>query len=637
MLEQYHQRKEDVMTLFSRLAFVAGALGMKSQRVDIEGVRLPKLAEERFNLVVLGEFNHGKSTFVNALLGEALLPVGITPTTATINHIIWGETANARVVLRDGGIQQIDPTELVNYVTLEGEHTASIRYVELAYPAEMLRDRITLVDTPGVNDINEARAEITYSYIPRSDAVIFLLDSTQVLKQSERSFIQQRLLKHNRDKLIFVLGKIDLLDDQEREQAMAFARDNLVNVVAEPQVFALSARKHLAGEQSGMQPLIAYLKHYLGEERGRILLDNAIGDAQRIQRYLLSSVGIKRGSLQLSLDELNSRVKDVRQQLVGSQASLDETQQRIHNEAAAIKATVRHDLRQFIDRFCEALPQQIDSVDANDVKRYLQFFIQDKFKEWSELEGDKIAEMLEQLAHDIIQVTNENVHTVLDAVAGGLGAADTRVEMQVDTLKYDAGVFALGALGTTVFLFVNTFVGGLLTLAAPLLAVVLREKVGGRIKTQAKEHAPQAIRKAGKAIQPRFEEIVDRFAERLSDFVASAGEALHRGISEVLDRALAERENQEVDVSDSNTFLDQQITELTAIGEGLETLRERLWGAQEASERAAAIATRRQEAERLADAPQIGEPLDEQAEQADGQSEQPAAEQPSDNPSESAS
>jgi GTPase SAR1 family protein len=215
MPESYAEHKEQVMAALRGLAELAGELGMRSLRVDIEAVRLPKLADERFNLVVLGEFNHGKTTFVNALLGEPLLPAGITPTTATINHIIWGETPRARAVLRDGGVLEIEPSQLDEYVTLDGSHSEQTRYVELAYPAPILRERVTLVDTPGVNDINEARAEITYSYIPRADAVVFLLDSTQPLKRSERLFIQQRLLRRSRDKLIFVLGKADLLREEE--------------------------------------------------------------------------------------------------------------------------------------------------------------------------------------------------------------------------------------------------------------------------------------------------------------------------------------------------------------------------------------------------------------------------------------
>jgi len=579
MLERHRQHKQQVSEALSRLAVLSGELGMRSLKVDIEGVRLPKLAEERFNLVVLGEFNHGKTTFVNALLGEALLPVGITPTTATINHIIWGEEPRARAVQRDGSAEDVNPGELADYVTLDGSRSADIRYVELSYPAPLLQDKVTLVDTPGVNDINEARAEITYSYIPRADAVIFLLDSTQVLKRSERAFIQQRLMRRSRDKLIFVLGKADLLSEEELSQASAYASEHLAELVEDPVIFSISPRLFLDGQQdrSGLEPFLDFMRRYLDEQRGRVLLDNALDDGLRSVSLVRTSMGIKRSSRNLSIGELTTRIEEVRNRLNGSQQTLKQTLQHVGTQSEVIKGTIRHDLRQFVEAFCEALPEEINRVDASDVKRYLQFFIQDKFKEWAEAEGDKAAQMLETLAEEIIQVMSENVHSVMDAVSERFGPAETQVDLEVDTLHYDVGVFALGALGTTIFLFVNTFVGGLLTLAAPVLAVVVREKMGVKVKKQAKVRGPEAIRRAGEAIAPRFEAIVDQFVERLETFINDAGDSLHRGISEVLDQALAERGQQEQDAEELEQALTAQEEKLATLEEELTELRSSLW------------------------------------------------------------
>ncbi len=141
----------------------------------------------------------------------------------------------------------------------------------------------------------------------------------------------------------------------------------------------------------------------------------------------------------------------------------------------------------------------------------------------------------------MIQVANENVREVLESVASELGPADTKVEIKVDTLKYDASIFALGALGTTVFLFVDGLVGGVLTLAAPVLAFVLRGKLAAEMKAEAKAQAPLAVDRVAALVGPKLDEIVDGFGARLLEFVAQAGDTLARGIAEVLDRALAER------------------------------------------------------------------------------------------------
>src|SRR5512145_106802 len=89
LLEHHKSAKREIVARFEQLAQVADDVGMVTLARDIRTTRIPKLEAERFHLVVLGEFNHGKSTFVNALLGSELLPTGITPTTASLNHVVW--------------------------------------------------------------------------------------------------------------------------------------------------------------------------------------------------------------------------------------------------------------------------------------------------------------------------------------------------------------------------------------------------------------------------------------------------------------------------------------------------------------------------------------------------------------------
>ncbi len=562
---------------------LAADLGMETLARELDKSRIPKLDEERFALVVLGEFNHGKSTFVNALCGAAILPAGITPTTATINHLVYSDKPTATAYLNDDKTKKVDPKALGDWVTIEGKEVSHVKYVEIGWPAEILKDKVTLVDTPGVNDINEQRAEITYSYIPRADAVLLLLDGAQVLKQSERAFLEQRILKRSKDKLIFVLGKIDLLSPEEREQALAYCRENLAKIVDEPVIFPLSAKRALdkdpkVQETSGLAPLRQYLGKYLADERGRVLLDNAVGDGLRTCGYLKQNLGIKKRSLGLALEELEERIARVRTQLDGTRAHLKAHHGKIRASASAISAGMRLDLEEFVDELKARLPEEIDKANAEDVKKYLQSFVQDTWKDWAEAEGEKIAALLEKLAEEIIQVTNENVAEAMAILSRELGPADTRIDLEVDSLKYDVGVFALGALGTGIFLFVNTLVGGLLTLAAPILAVLVKERVSGAVKAQAKKGVPEVIDKAALTVGPKFDQIIEDFQGRLADFVTAAGDTLHRGISEVLDRALAERRAQGVDVEVRVTEVDQQLSRLTGIETRLEALREKLWG-----------------------------------------------------------
>src|SRR5499425_1370078 len=128
LLEHHKQAKREIVARFQQLAELADAVGMITLARDIRTTRIPKLEEEAFHLVVLGEFNHGKSTFVNALLGADVLPTGITPTTAAINHVVWSEKARARAVLVKGGETKVDPKKLADWVTVEGHHAADVRF-----------------------------------------------------------------------------------------------------------------------------------------------------------------------------------------------------------------------------------------------------------------------------------------------------------------------------------------------------------------------------------------------------------------------------------------------------------------------------------------------------------------------------
>ncbi len=579
ILEHHKQAKREIVARFQQLAEVAEAVGMVTLARDIRATRIPKLEAERFHLVVLGEFNHGKSTFVNSLLGADILPTGITPTTASINHVVYAPQPTARVVLGDGESRQLDPGQLKEWVTVAGGHANEVAFVELGYPSDLLVNNVVLVDTPGVNDLNEQRAEVTYGYVPRADAVVFLLDAGQALKDSEREFLRSRVLESARDRLIFVLGKMDMLSPDERTAVVEYARKGLAGIAAEPVLFPLSARDWAKSHDpaSGMPELIAYLERFLARDRAQVILDNAAADAARTASYVESNLGVRMRSYELDLGELETRIASVREQLDSSKRKLDELHIRIDADASSIKAQVGLDLEAFAKAFVAVLPVQIDAVDADDVKLYLTAFIEDKFKEWAELEGAKLAAMLEHLAEEVISITNENVAAAAATLAERLGPEDANVEITVDSFKYDVGIYAVGALGTTVMLFVNVLAGGLLTLAAPILAIVLKSKIAGDIRVQAKERVPAAILKAAEAMKPHFDKCIDDFAKRLSEFVSNAGNTLYKGIGEILDRTMTDRRERGSEVGAMKASTATQITQVRAAVAALRQLREGIW------------------------------------------------------------
>ena len=602
MLESFHQKRDDVLGALRDLLHLAERVGARSLAAHVGTDLVKKLEVDRFHLVVVGEFNHGKSTFVNALLGANVLPVGVTPTTAVIHHLEYSAEPRADVVFESekrtplpfeqvrmfsvGGEKaphhSVGELQVPGAITAQGTPSGSavdeVKYLEVGYPAELLRDRIVLVDTPGVNDLSLQRADITYSYIPRSDAVLFLLDAGQPLKESERVFLQDKLLGQSRDKIVFVVTKRDIWDASEQTEALAYIRKELAKLVKNPVVFAVSAEQALEGKasESGMPEMLAHLTRFLAEERGRILLDNALGEGLASVGLLRKGIDARRRASAMSAEELERRIGFLEKDLAGQSRTIEERRSGIREEVAAIKAWVKRDLEHFVDDVLRQLPEMIDNASGDELKRHLGGFLEKTFAEWAQAETKEIAGALETLAEKTIALVREDAHDVANRVGEALGADMKPPDASIDTFGYDMGVVALGILGLGVMLS-NPLLGGVLALAAPVLAVYVRNKVEIESKKRAKELAPQALREAAARVGPKLDEMIQEFASRLDTWVVTAGQELHREVIEVLSAARTEKATTKPGADASLQTCDDQGQTLTAITGRLEGLRSALW------------------------------------------------------------
>lgn len=579
MLEGFRNKQNDVIAAARDLTALAARVGARSLAARLEADLVQKLEADRFHLVVVGEFNHGKTTFVNALLGRTVLPVGVTPTTAVIHHLEYAETPRAEVVYVSGERAPL-PFESVGQFAVGGERgtAAEVKHLEVGYPAELLRERIVLVDTPGVNDLSLQRADITYSYIPRSDAVLFLVDAGQPLKESERVFLQEKLIGQSRDRILFVVTKRDIWDETEEREALAYVRAELAKLVKTPVVFPVSAERALEGDvaRSGMPELLAYLTTFLAEERGRILLDNALGEGIEAAKLLGKGVDARRRAVAMSREELGRRIELLERDLAGQSRTIEERRAGIREEVAAIRAWVRRDLDRFCDDVVRQLPAMIDAASADEIKTHLGAFLEKTFTEWAHAETREIASALEQLAEKTIALVRDDAHDVAKRVGEALGGDVKAPDVSVDTFGYDVGVFALFTIGLGM-MFTNALLGGLMTLAAPVLAVYVKDKVELETRRKAKELAPAALHEAAARVGPKLDEMIQDFAKRLDAWVVTAGEELHREVIEVLKAARAERERAEPETAGALRSCEEQAEELGRVEARLYALRSSLW------------------------------------------------------------
>jgi len=170
--------------------------------------------DELFLLVVVGEFNSGKSAFINALVGQSVLPEGVTPTTDKITILRHSEFIDRRMKETD--------------------------VVEVKHAAEFLNE-INIVDTPGTNAIIRHHEQLTNEFVPRSDLVIFVTSADRPFTESERTFLEK--IREWGKKVVIVLNKIDLLDADEIAEVTEYIKTNALTLLGSaPEIFPVSAR-----------------------------------------------------------------------------------------------------------------------------------------------------------------------------------------------------------------------------------------------------------------------------------------------------------------------------------------------------------------------------------------------------------
>ena len=235
-------------------------MALPATAADLEAlVASIRQLDELFMIVVVGEFNAGKSAFVNALLGERVFEEGVTPTTARIQLIRHGSAAAS------------------------GDDASGTHVV--AAPVELLRD-LQIVDTPGTNAIHREHERLTREFVPRADLVLFVTSADRPFTESERAFLET--IRDWGKKIVVLVNKADIFESEaELAQVLAFVDQAATQLLgAATQRFAISARrawraKHGDPEQwaaSGFGPLEAFLRDTLDDdERFRLKLANPLG------------------------------------------------------------------------------------------------------------------------------------------------------------------------------------------------------------------------------------------------------------------------------------------------------------------------------------------------------------------------
>jgi GTP-binding protein EngB required for normal cell division len=241
------ERLEDLLAAATR---VLGDLPATLLGVDLEAVPAARArviaARERLarslTIAIMGEFSSGKSTFVNALLGEDIAPTGALPTTSTINVFRPGTTGRARVHYRDGTVATIEPGHVHGVLHgLDTTEAGRIRFVEIERTRTRLGDT-AVVDTPGLNALDAFHERVAREFLDEADAVVWIFSATRGSSASEAAMLAE--LREGGRRVLGVLNKVDILEPAERAELSEYLRRQLGDVLVG--VVPVAARDALA-------------------------------------------------------------------------------------------------------------------------------------------------------------------------------------------------------------------------------------------------------------------------------------------------------------------------------------------------------------------------------------------------------
>lgn len=346
-LNRFRIQKERLGGMLSDASEVINDLNMSSASENLDKLS-KKVNNDTFKIQVIGTFSNGKSTVINSLLGEEVLPAYALPTTAVINEVKYGDNKEAILYFRNPlpenllaslsvkalehmkkhGMKNIPPlhisyNEIEDYVVIPmGEDPKEMllespyEKVELFWPLPMLKEGVEIIDSPGLNE-SDTRARVTMDYLSKADAILFVLAADHLCSKDEMEFVENFLNAYGFTDPFFVVNRFDLIQEREKERVIKFAEMKLAGFTTNP-IYCISAQKALDGlvkhdagliEESRITPFVTHLTNFLTKDKGKIKLSQPARELKRIlnNEALYKVIPNQRAMLDSSLDEVRVR------------------------------------------------------------------------------------------------------------------------------------------------------------------------------------------------------------------------------------------------------------------------------------------------------------------------------------------
>lgn len=347
-------REREVRLLFD----VADHVGKIGANAQADRQRLldaaADLREMFLMVVIIGEFNAGKSTFVNALLGDIVLPMGITPTTDTIELIRYSPVATRKSEIRQDGVRQWG-------------------HPNTGVPG------VVIVDTPGTGSVFQKHEQIAKSFLHRSDLVIFLISAKRAFAETERLYLE--LAKSYGKKIIIVVNQIDLLDPREQGEVKNFVQQQIDQLLSlRPPIFMVSAKKALQGDKpGGLLSVLGAGRIDYGMDAVRAYLRETFEQVPPAKQKLLTQLellrnitGRYRNSVQSKLSLIGAdtnAAEDLQREIEQQASNLDKQQATTLQELHSVFEAIQRRGEKFIDKHIRVVRATLRGINKENLEK----------------------------------------------------------------------------------------------------------------------------------------------------------------------------------------------------------------------------------------------------------------------------
>lgn len=372
------------------IALMAEAEMIAEQIAAVEKLR-NRLEDKELIISVMGQFKRGKTSLINAILKDELLPVGIIPLTSVVTQIRNGDF-KAAVHFKDESSAEIMREELPEYIseTKNKNNSKNVDFVELWYPCKLLKNNIILVDTPGIGSMHKHNTDVSYSFIQKSDAVLFMLSVDSPINELEMEFLLQA--KRYASKFYFVVNKIDTINDSNKEEYISYCKNNLENILDTQniEIYPISA---VTGE--GIKETIEVITRDISSSGEQILKESVCIKAAEIIKESLSKLDLYLSAISLPFDKLIEKTK-----------AIDAKQKEMDNIADETILLLKQQTKKLVEEIDQSLTEKLKTI-KNNVKNKLESAYEDSENERTKDLEKNLNDVLERALETELEEINE--------------------------------------------------------------------------------------------------------------------------------------------------------------------------------------------------------------------------------------